>query len=380
MYFITHRKWRTNMEVTFRNVMAYAAIACSSLTGTVFAAQDLHSTDTDTDNQQQMITPNAGPRVQDGADVFLTADFIYWSVREEGLNFASTGLATGSIPVASLARGSTYNPGFTWQPGFKVGMGLQMAHDGWDIFAEYTWLNNPANSNTIVNSSSSGYELTPTVTMDPLFQFATVTSIDTAIGSWRSNFNTADLDLGRQYFISHYLILRPFAGLKASWQKQTYKVAYGTTTGSSVAFTSNTMRERFFGIGLRSGMDAAFQFDKNWSMYGDLALSALASHFNINETVKTYTATTTNGVVAETTAEYLNSTKAVCNTISPVLEVGMGLRWDYWFNDDSYHVGMALGWEQQVWFGMNRLTTIYYPATSGDLTMSGVTFKFRFDF
>jgi len=368
------------MEVTFRNVMASAAIACFSLTGTVFAAQDLHSTDTDTDDQQKMITPNAGPRVQDGADVFFTADFIYWSVREEGLNFASTGLSTLSTPVASLERGSTYNPSFTWQPGFKVGMGLQMAHDGWDLTAEYTWLNNPTVRNSVTNTASNGFELTPTVVMDPTTQFAISTAIDTASGAWSSNYNTADLDLGRQYFISHYLILRPFAGLKASWQKQTYKVAYGTTSGSSVAYTSATMKERFFGIGLRSGMDAAFQFDNNWSMYGDVALSALAAHFNNNNTVKTYTSTTTGGVTTNTEAEYLNSTKAICNTITPVLELGMGLRWDYWFNDDSYHVGMALGWEEQVWFGMNRLTSIYYPATSGDLTMSGVTFKFRFDF
>jgi hypothetical protein len=45
------------MEVTFRNVMASAAIACFSLTGTVFAAQDLHSTDTDTDDQQKKWGP-----------------------------------------------------------------------------------------------------------------------------------------------------------------------------------------------------------------------------------------------------------------------------------------------------------------------------------
>ncbi len=32
----------------------------------------------------QEITPNAGPRVANGADVFLTADFIYWRPREDG--------------------------------------------------------------------------------------------------------------------------------------------------------------------------------------------------------------------------------------------------------------------------------------------------------
>lgn len=353
--------------------MAFAGIACTALTGTLFAAQDLHSTDTDSDQQPKVITPNAGPRVQDGADVFFTADFIYWSVREEGLNFANTGYAAGGTAVSTLSRGSTYAPSFTWRPGFKVGMGLQMAHDGWDVTAEYTWLNNGTRSKSVTNPTTATYDLTPTFIIDPI---NTYVAVDTASGSWKSNFNTADLDLGRQYFISHYLILRPFAGLKASWQKQNYNVTYGTTTGSTTTYERSASTERFFGIGLHTGMDAAFQFDQNWSMYGDFAISALASHFNLSQTATTYNVTGT----TTTASNYLGKYKAIYNTITPVLELGMGLRWDYWFNDDSYHVGLSLGWEQQLWWNMNRFATIMEPGYAGNLSMQGVTFKFRFDF
>ena len=37
------------------------------------------------------ITPNAGPKVYDGMDMFLTTDFIYWTGRLDTLTYARSG-------------------------------------------------------------------------------------------------------------------------------------------------------------------------------------------------------------------------------------------------------------------------------------------------
>lgn len=369
------------MEVNFRKIVSLAGVICGCMTS-LFAAQDLHSNGMSGDdsdmNQPKQITPAASPRVENGADVFLTADFIYWSVREEGLAFATSGFAPGGVGTTTLSKGQTYYPGFRWRPGFKVGLGLDLGHDGWDIYAQYTWMNAPKHTRTATSTTDSNNELVSTWVFDPANEMQ---SVNYASGAWSLNFNTADLDIGRQYFISHYLVLRPFVGLKASWQKQRNTAYYQeTVTTTSYTATNLSMKERFFGIGLRSGLNANFHFDKNWSLYGDCTLSALASHFNVSHSYTTWTVTNTDTTPTASETLLLANYKTVLNTIKPVLETGMGLAWDYWFNDDSYHVGLSLGWEQQLWWGMNKFNNLLNGDSNGDLSMQGITFKFRFDF
>ena len=73
------------------------------------------------------ITPPAGPRVAHGADVFITADFIWWKASEEGLAFSGSGLNSGSASSAadvftSPSKGKIASVGEDWAPGFKVPM------------------------------------------------------------------------------------------------------------------------------------------------------------------------------------------------------------------------------------------------------------------
>ncbi|HSX12675.1 MAG TPA: Lpg1974 family pore-forming outer membrane protein, partial [Rhabdochlamydiaceae bacterium] len=72
--------------------------------------------------------------MKDGANIFVTADFIYWTAREDNLDFA----ITKDIDI-DPAKGRFVGPETRWRPGFKVGVGHDFCYDGWDIFAEYTW-------------------------------------------------------------------------------------------------------------------------------------------------------------------------------------------------------------------------------------------------
>ncbi len=46
---------------------------------------------------------------------------------------------------------------------------------------------------------------------------------DHALASWRLNFNTLDLSLGRNYFVGRFLSLHPYLGIRAVWIDQNYK-------------------------------------------------------------------------------------------------------------------------------------------------------------
>ena len=85
---------------------------------------------------QKEISVEAQPWVQNCvAEPYLVADFIYWKVQEDGLDYAQKGLGGTANPVTS--KGKVYEPDFSFEPGVRVGLGLNLAHDGWDLLLRY---------------------------------------------------------------------------------------------------------------------------------------------------------------------------------------------------------------------------------------------------
>ncbi len=133
----------------------------------------------------------------------------------DSYQFAASGLPiqdTNGNLVFPSSRGKTPSPGFNFQPGFKVGAGFKFAHDGWDLYANYTWLN-PAEVKASI-SDSKGDMVGPA---DPYFG---TTTLSNAKNTFKQSFNVLDLELGRQFFLSRFLTLRPYFGLKTTWITQ----------------------------------------------------------------------------------------------------------------------------------------------------------------
>lgn len=379
------------MEMKLRQWLPVAVMVCgifTNLTAAEMQEPDQMNRSSSDEMRFREITPNAGPRVTNGVDVFITADFIYWTGRQDGVAYARTGLDgfDAAVAVGNASSGTTLTPGSKWSPGFKAGIGLNLGHDGWDTYLNYTWFHTShSNVSTSTETNSKG--------IVPLWEVATVgnvTSHDTflvldsfitvgrASGDWILHFNNFDLDLGRNFYVSQYLTFRPHAGLKGSWYNQHYKVNYSgfhnPDIADEVSSTQMDMKQSFWGVGIRTGMDASWYFDKNWSLFGDTSLSALWGRFHT--TREDYVTV----LPSLTTIKSIN-TAFNYHTVKPVLEFQLGLRYDYWFSDDEYHFGIEAAWEEQVWFNQNQYLELYQPYGShGDLVFQGFTLDLRFDF
>lgn len=307
------------------------------------------------------ITPNAGPCVACGMDLFLTADFIYWTVREDNLQYAST---TGT-DAASPVKGKVFFPDFKMEPGFKVGAGILFDHDGWDVFAEYTWIR----ARDIKGHATPS---TGTVLMSSLGLSAMSPSIITSASvNWELHyFNVIDLEMGRNFYVSRYLKLRPHFGFKGTWQKQFYNSSLQQTASGSVFNTTLTEKQFFWGFGIRAGLDAAWHFSRSFSTFGEISVSGLYGQFEDN-----FLVLTNNGAGAFITSDAAPINRGSSfHTIKPVIEWMIGLRWEMYTCDKEFHFALEAGWEEQYWLGQNQFTD------SGDLIMQGLTTKFRFDF
>ncbi len=64
-----------------------------------------------------------------------------------------------------------------------------------------------------------------------------------------------------------------------------------------------------------------------------------------------------------------------------MLELALGLRWDTWWSDNSWHLRLQAGWEEQVWFAHNYMFGMGSPMKGeGNYSMNGLTIKARANF
>ncbi len=316
---------------------------------------------------EKEITIPAQPWVKNGmAEPYLEADFIYWEVQEDGLEFAAAGYGTFDQPVNS--RGKIYYPKFKKSPGFRVGVGVNLAHDGWDLFLRYTWLYSRAK-----NSQEGSFIPLWVEGPTPFLSEITETKVD-----WNIHLDVLDLEWGRNFYISRFLTLRPFFGLKGYWSDQTYD------NHNSGSFVENNQRlagvkrthfiQDAWGIGVRFGLNGVWYIKKNWSVFGGGVLANEWSRFDLRRR-------DTGRAIDRSSEETLVHLRSKEYHMVPIIELTAGIRWETWFSNADYHALIQAGWEEQIWFYFNQMKGVY-DQTGGPapLQLQGLTFKFRFDF
>jgi len=318
--------------------------------------------------QQEMnrITPIASPCVEDWVDPFITADFIWWRVQEDGLEYAFTGAGNG---VVDATKGKLQHPSFKYEPGFKIGAGGKFRHDGWDVYTQYTWLHTRG-ANSVASSATQTVQSNIFLPTDGDLETSAVTS---ASSHWKVKLNSLDLELGRNFWISKWLTLRPYSGMKFTWNRQKFSANYNGLTGLSTPYTGDDltmqMKIKQFGVGLRSGLDTAWYMWKDWSIFGEFSATGLLNYFN-----------STRQDTNDTTGIVLNNVQKIStHRVTAVLEWALGLRFEATFSNDDYMLMVQAGWEQQVWFNQNQF--IFMPnSAANDLNFEGLTIKAGFYF
>lgn len=314
------------------------------------------------------ILHDAGPRVCDGIDLFFTVDFIWWTARQDCLAYAIT--APDPAPADECSgkpKGHVKHPDFRWKPGFKVGLGANLWHDGWDAYVQYTWLHGgtkKSHDNHCSDDSATSGSLIPLWKLVGVQEDDTFRTFSRASTRWDLHFNVIDLEIGRDFFVSRYLTLRPFSGLKITWQRQDNKNLY---IGTNTAIIRN--RSKTWGIGIRPGINAYWHFTREFGIFSDWAFTALMTKFNNDRGDKTI-------VEGNTTATKYNNS---FYSLKGILELALGLRYDIWFGcNDAFHFGLSAAWEEQLWINQNNLFS--ECCSQGDLMLHGLTIQARLDF
>ena len=146
-------------------------------------------------------------------DVFAKA--LYWYTGET-MDWAFT-LAQNQNTVQTVYQTFV----FDWAPGFSVGFGYNMEHDQWDTQASYTWFQSRASDHAGGGSVTSGFLAARPSLLEPF---------STGKANMNIHYNMFDWDLGRQFFITQHLSLRPSIGLKGGWIDQSIHTKWQNPT------------------------------------------------------------------------------------------------------------------------------------------------------
>lgn len=320
-----------------------------------------------------LLNPPARPLCED-YDFNFSGAVLFWQANEVVptgvLNTAST---FASIDGAvNLQDAKVKHIEFDYDPGFRLGIDFDTDHDGWDLGLTWTSLESKGNRDLSANGTKEIFA----TQINPQQAFAE-TGNPSAVFNYRQlgshltiHLNQLDLDLGREFFVSKYLTMRPHIGLRTTWIRQFLKVSYSSSIGAGVLpgvpDLDTSQKNKWWGIGIEGGLDTLWMLGRGFSIYGTLA-AAIESGFQ-KVLPKQTNATGT---------PFQNERDSVRNS-HPILDLQLGLRWDQGFKQDSYNFGIFGGWEHHTYFSQNQFHTDLAPtgmyvANQGDLSYQGWT-------
>jgi hypothetical protein len=279
---------------------------------------------------------------------FFTGEWLYWRTRQEGMEFATAKKVD-----------------FDFQSGFRVGLGVHLPLDHWEMYVNYTRFT-PDGSES---AQGSFY---------PLFLFegagAQGPSVARAHAHWEIEFQNLDVEISRAFYIARTLVLRPFFGLKGAWIDQDAHIRYeGGFIPAGQTFRTH-FKNDFKGAGPLIGLESNWLLGAGFSFFGDVAAALVIGHFdNKQEQFQLGGAK-----VIDLNSDF--------HLVSPTVQIVTGFAWDRNFNKERWHVGLSAGFESQYWWSQNqteRFTDKDFPIyvrEKGDLTFYGLTLRARFGF
>lgn len=299
--------------------------------------------------------PPANPWAEDSNLLWVGAEALLWQAVEDNLQYVMTSDAGSTSVDRDLV-----SPHFRWYWGYRVGVGYQMPHDGWDGKLLYTRIKNHAKGKARNQDQT-------------LFQYwgeeenALAGTITLAKASWRSDLDQFDLNLGREYFVGKRLTIRPNGGLRATWLFQKYDVHY---TNQFDVEQKIDITNRFWGFGLVGGVDTDWRFGGGFSLYGGADFSILLGFFDLDQKGH------------QDDISIWNAEKSFRAGTS-IIDMELGIKWARLVSNNQLGFTFKAGYEYHLYFNQNQFVTpldSHFRANEGNLAYQGVALSGQINF
>ncbi len=288
---------------------------------------------------------------------------LWWNAQNPGLIF-------GYNAVDDL-EGNVLRTHAQWDPGIRVSLGWNSDYDRWDVQFIWTWYLNHSKVFGVRNDlgASPPGDLGYWSSWPP-----NTSSHYRSVGAeWHLLYNCFDLELGRSFYITRALSLRPHWGIRGAslYQEFGSSFLYSIPT---IGQPSQTMHGScdWWGVGPCLGSLADWHLGLGLSLVGKAAASLLFGSIDAS---------------METNLNAPRHASDSMNQLVPNLELFLGLQWETCLNRDKLFFSVNAGWEANCWWNQCALPVFIegakapLPTTNNQaVTMEGLTIAFHLGF
>lgn len=296
-------------------------------------------------------------------DLIISVSGFYWNFHETGLAYAVQNFI--HVPVINptpdeieelnnLINDDIETPKGSWEFGFKLGVGYNTACDGWDLNLLWTCYH-PSTHRCIEAKVEDNTSLISLFSAFAPIQgevnFAREIESHTKIA-----LDLIDFELGRAYWTSKRTHFRPFVGFR--YAKLDHKFQLDHKGGSwsprmnppQPALNGEvTLHNDYDGLGLRSGLNAAFYVSCGFRVYGNASASIIYGRFNVSHDEENRLAN------SPYSKEKILDSRARFRASRAIFDVEAGIAWAALVCDCRYGIEMKLGWEHHLFLHQNQL-------------------------
>ncbi|WP_420420980.1 Lpg1974 family pore-forming outer membrane protein [Simkania sp.] len=308
--------------------------------------------------------------------VYVTADFLYWKARQDGMEYVAVFEASFPSNTFSQVSIRSIEIDFEYKPGFRLGLGGDLPWDGWDLYLNWTRLSFDISSTK--TSNQADLDLIEGLFSSPPF-LGTRARID-----WDLTHNALDFEMGRRLFLSSSLTVRPAWGLKTVWFDEEIKrrldhVELFNPNGPGLPGAPEFLNFDFdiWGIGPMLSLSGKWNWAYGLGLVGQFSGAILWYDIDQNTHVQDNGVEDQGGSVRVVTQANVKL-KYDTNRIRPWVQAFVGLDWEWCFIPNWLSVQLAIGYEVQYFWSM-----FVDPINSLDdlpISFEGLTVKARIDF
>jgi hypothetical protein len=283
----------------------------------------------------------------------LYGEFLYWKAQESGLYYAHDcqSYFDGTDTKVASMIGDLHKVNPDWKPAFRVGAVFYLPYDKWETNLAYTYYRS--------KKSSTYNGVTPTLWGHSSRQIADFSNY--AKASWRLNLNIADCEFGRQSYMGKYFSMKPYFGVRFAQVDQKLNINYvfnNNPANIGRLGASNVIKPKSFfaGAGLKAGIDTDFTLIKAIKFYTITSGSLLYGRFsNRYIVIQTLPAVPEQRTIANAGDSFYQSIASG--------QLAMGFKFGSYFNQNKNHFDFQIGWEQNIFFGVNKMQHYVHKLT-----------------
>ncbi len=309
------------------------------------------------------------PQTCDG-DLVIGVSIFSWKASEDGLEYAIDNRVEGEIfPYYSATDNQLHNlvnaeyktPHFGWNTGYQVKVGYNAPLEGWDI--DLIWTQYKISNQQKIQTAPIGdddVQENVLLTLWSAFHGIRAASpvfahkIDT---NWKLNLGLLDLELGREYWVSRYLSIRPFISLERAWIEQELELFHeggywvGASYGDNQPDMNNEVKidNDFKGLGVRSGFSTNWHLGCGWSFYSESSAAILYGRFRIDHDE------VNRGATPPFSKQKVLDTKTSFHASRPHFGIILGLQYQTLISERKYGLTARLGWEEHLFLHQNQM-------------------------